>query len=83
MLHLCMTRSRISTTVDTDLLARARLARAGGSDSILIEEALKALLARDREAEIDASYVAYDRQPLNQRDEWGDLASFRSATASS
>jgi hypothetical protein len=31
--------------------------------------------------EIDAAYAAYDRHPLNEPDEWGDLASFRAAAA--
>ena len=30
-------------------------------------------------AEFDASYAAYDRHPLDEGDEWGDLASFRAA----
>ncbi len=38
-----------------------------------------ALLARHRAAEADASYVAYDEYPLDEPDEWGDLASFRRA----
>jgi hypothetical protein len=31
--------------------------------------------------EIDAAYAAYDMHPLNEPDEWGDLASFRAAAA--
>lgn len=42
-----------------------------------------ALLDRHRAAEIDASYAAYDAHPLDERDEWGDLASFREAARSS
>ena len=49
----------------------------------LIDEALKALLSRHRVAELDASYAAYDAYPLDEPDEWGDLASFRSAAAAS
>ena len=78
-----MARVRISTTVDEHLLAAARKARAGANDSVLIDEALDALLARNRAAEIDAAYAAYDRVPVDSRDEWGDLASFRSAAGSS
>ena len=37
---------------------------------------LGALLARHRAVEIDAAYAAYNRLPLDVRDEWGDLASF-------
>ena len=77
--YVCgMARTRISTTVDAELLARAR-ARSGLADSALIDEALAALLARKRAAEIDAAYTAYDVHPLGERDEWGDLASFRAA----
>lgn len=31
-------------------------------------------------AEIDAAYAAYDEQPLDEPDAWGDLASWRAAT---
>jgi hypothetical protein len=41
------------------------------------------LLARHRAAEVDASYTAYDEHPLDETDEWGDLASFRQAAAAS
>ena len=78
-----MTRTRISTTVDAELLASARRVRSGLPDSALIDEALAALLARQRAAEIDAAYAAYDAHPLDERDEWGDLASFRTAAGAS
>ena len=76
-------RTRISTTVDADLLARARRVRSRAPDSVLIDEALAALLARQRAAEIDASYAAYDAHPLDEADEWGDVASFRAAAGTS
>jgi post-segregation antitoxin (ccd killing protein) len=76
-------RTRISTTVDAELLARARRSRSGVSDSALIDEALAALLARQCAAEIDAAYAAYDAHPLDEDDEWGDLASFRAAAGAS
>lgn len=78
-----MGRVRISTTVDERLLAAARETRSGVNDSALIDEALGALLARNRAVEIDAAYGAYDRLPLEGGDEWGDLASFRAAAGSS
>jgi hypothetical protein len=78
-----MPRTRISTTVDAELLASARRARPGLPDSVLMDEALAALLARRRQAEIDAAYSAYDTQPLDAPDEWGDLASFRAAAGAS
>ena len=78
-----MARVRISTTVDERLLAAAREARSGVNDSTLIDEALGALLLRNRAAELDAAYAAYDRLPLDAGDEWGDLASFRAAAGSS
>lgn len=45
--------------------------------------ALHALLMRQRAATLDASYAAYDEQPLEQPDEWADLVSFRRAAAAS
>lgn len=77
-----MGRTRLSTTVDAELLDSARKVSAK-PDSALIDEALAALLARHRAAERDASYAAYDEHPLDEPDEWGDLASFRRAVASS
>jgi hypothetical protein len=78
-----MARARVSTTVDEGLLARARDLRAGVTDAVLLDEALTALLARHRAAELDSAYSAYDAHPLDGPDEWGDLASFRSAAAAS
>ena len=76
-----MSRTRLSTTVDATLLDQARGARSGVSDAVLIDEALSALLSRHRAAVVDASYAAYDEHPLDEPDEWGDLASFRRAAA--
>lgn len=78
-----MARVRISTTVDQELLANARRTRSDLPDSALIDEALAALLARQRAVEIDAAYAAYDVHPLEESDEWGDLASFRRAAGAS
>ena len=78
-----MTRARLSTTVDATLLEHARRVRSGVTDAVLVDEALAALLARHRAAEVDASYAAYDEHPLDEPDEWGDLASFRRAAAAS
>ena len=74
-----MPRVRVSTTVDEGLLEQARGLRSGINDATLIDEALTALLAKHRVAEIDEAYTAYDAHPLDQPDEWGDLASFREA----
>jgi len=78
-----MARTRLSTTVDADLLDRARRTRAGLTDAALIDASLSALLARDRAAEVDAAYAAYDDHPLDEADAWGDLASFRRAAGAS
>jgi len=78
-----MARVRVSTTVDEALLKKARRLHRGTSDAALIDDALDALVARHRAAEIDASYTAYDEHPIDERDEWGDLASFREAAAAS
>jgi len=77
-----MSRTRLSTTVDADLLDSARQV-SGKPDSALIDEALTAWMARHRDAEVDASYAAYDVHPLDEPDAWGDLASFRRAVAAS
>lgn len=76
-----MARVRVSTTVDGEMLEQARRLLGDSGDAVLLDEALRALLARHRAGEIDAAYAAYDDQPLDQRDEWGDLASFRAAAA--
>lgn len=78
-----MNRTRLSTTVDPVLLDSARSLRSGTTDAALVDEALAALLAQHRSAEVDASYAAYDEHPLSEPDEWGDLASFRRAAAAS
>lgn len=78
-----MARVRISTTVDRELLDRARDLRSWGTDAAMLDAALDALAARQRAAEIDASYRAYDRSPLDEPDEWGDLRSWRAAAAAS
>jgi hypothetical protein len=78
-----MSRIRLSTTVDAELLSSARSVRAGITDAALVDEALAALLARHRAAEVDASYAAYDEHPVDEPDEWGDLASWRRAAGAS
>ena len=78
-----MARTRVSTTVDADLLTEARRVAAAGSDATLLDRALGALLAQHRRAEADEAYGAYDEHPIDEPDEWGDLASFRTAAASS
>lgn len=49
----------------------------------MVDEALRALLARHRAVEIDSMYTSYDRHPLEETDDWGDLATFRQAAARS
>ena len=78
-----MTRVRLSTTVDEQLLEDARSVHEGKPDSIVIDDALAALLARHRSAQVDAAYAAYAKHPLDERDEWGDLATFREAAGAS
>ena len=53
-----------------------------GTDAAMVDAALRSLLARHRSAEVDAAYAAYDEHPLDEPDEWGDLASFHDAAAS-
>lgn len=78
-----MTRERVSTTVDGGLLGTARALRAWTNDASLLDAALQALVATHRAGELDATYRAYDEHPLDEADEWGDLASFRAAAGSS
>jgi Arc/MetJ family transcription regulator len=78
-----MARTRVSTTVDENLLARVRQALAPLTDAAMLDQALTALLNHHRAAEIDAAYAAYDERPLEEPDAWGDLASFREAAAAS
>jgi len=60
-----------------------------GSTDIEVDTAVNAIDvrlavdARHRASEIDAAYGAYDRIPIQEPDEWGDLASFSSAAGSS
>lgn len=76
-----MARVRVSTTVDEAVLTEARHLRRGVTDAALLDEALRALLAQHLAGVLDASYAAYDEHPIDEPDEWGDLASFRAAAA--
>lgn len=78
-----MARTRLSTTVDQQLLESARRLRSGITDAALVDEALEALLSRHRSAELDASYAAYDNDPIDGPDDWGNLSTFRQAAAAS
>jgi hypothetical protein len=78
-----MARTRVSTTVDGELLASARQALSALTDAALLDEALAALLDRHRAAEIDTAYAAYEEHPLKEPDIWGDLGSFREAAGAS
>jgi len=78
-----MARTRVSTTVDDELLREARSRTSGLNDAALLDAALDALVARHRSVEVDAAYAAYDEHPLDEPDEWGDLASFRDAAGAS
>lgn len=75
-----MTKARVSTTVDSELLARARALCPGCTDASMIEGALEALLKEHRRAEIDENdRRAYAEHPFDEPDEWGDLASWGEA----
>lgn len=78
-----MARIRVSTTVDESLIEHARRLRSNLNDAALLDEALGALVARYRAAEIDAGYAAYDDHPIDEPDEWGNLAAFHEGAASS
>jgi len=78
-----MTRTRVSTTVDGELLEEARRLRANVNDATLLDEALRALVARNRASEIESAYLIYDELPIDDADEWGNLAEFRAGVAAS
>ena len=86
MVFICytyaMSRIRISTTVDEELLTAARRIE-NVPDSKLLDISLRTLLLEHRAAEIDAMYRAYDKQPLSEGDEWGDLSTWHEAADSS
>ena len=81
MPQLWHARVRVSTTVDEQLLLNAREVFAATTDAALLDEALRSLLRSHRAAGLDAAYAAYDEHPIDEPDEWGDLATFRSAAA--
>lgn len=75
-----MKRTRLSTTVDTDLLNEARSTQQTATDAQLIDLALAALLSQWHSTMVDETYAAaYTTTPLDVSDEWGDLESFRNA----
>lgn len=70
--------------MDKDLLEAARAANEGRNDASLIDSALTALVAQQRAMEIDEGYArAYEEHPIDEAGDWGTLASFREAAASS
>ena len=73
----------MTTTVDADLLGEARRLTPGSNDAAMVDAALTALIARHRPSEVDAGYTPYDDHPIDEPDEWGDLASFRRAASAS
>ena len=76
-------KSRLAT--ETRTLAEKAGVRTpfGHADAALIDEALAALLARHRSAEVDASYKVYDEHPPDEPDAWGDLTSWRRVAGAS
>jgi hypothetical protein len=76
-------RRAVRRTVDEGLLADAREASGGKPDAALLDAALRAFLLRYRAAEHDATDASYDAHPLDEPDEWGHLASLRTAAAAS
>ena len=78
-----MAKVRVSTTVDADLIARARRAHGEATDASLLEAALKALLDSHRRAEVDAAYDrVYSAAPVTEPDAWGDLDAWRRQASS-
>lgn len=66
--------------MDSVLLDDARHTGAGANDAELIDAALAALLRQYRRVQVDEAYEAgYAERPIDEPDDWGDLASFRDA----
>lgn len=78
-----MARIRISTTVDDDLITRARRAHGAGTDSSLLEAALEALLREYRATEINQRYEQGYAQDQPSEDDWGDVTTFLDAAGKS
>jgi hypothetical protein len=76
-----MARIRVSTTVDGAPLAIARELCRRPRDAALLDQTLAAIITCHRLAVIDVAHEAYDVHPIDQPDEWGDLGSFRNASA--
>lgn len=69
-----MSRTRLSTTVDAELLGSARTMRTDITDAALIDKALGVLLQKRRSAEVDATYAAaYSAHPIEGTGQSGDL----------
>lgn len=72
----------MSTTVDSDLLEQARAVEDWKNDATLVEAALRALVKRYHDDEIDdAIRRGYEAHPIDEPDEWGDLASWLDAAS--
>lgn len=74
-----MSREWLRSTVDGELMRSARQLEGWPNGGSLLDAALRSLLSVQRRREIDASYAAYDEHPIDEADEWGDLASFSDA----
>lgn len=69
-----------------DLISRldARAERDNVSRSQLVRDAIADLLSSEPNADLEArTRAAYERHPLSEPDEWGDLESFLDAVRSS
>ena len=77
-----MARTRLSTTVDAELLDTHGVC-APTSPMPPRRRGARSAASLHRAAEVDAGYAAYDAHPLDEPDAWGDLASFRRAAAAS
>lgn len=69
-----MPRIRVSTTVDGELIEKARGYREGVKDADLLDEALGLLVAQERRIEIDRALTeGYTKHPVDEPDRWGVL----------
>ncbi|WP_203568059.1 hypothetical protein [Aestuariimicrobium ganziense] len=69
-----MARVALNITVDGDLLRQARECAGTPSDPELLDQALAALIAQSEKSDPDVR--AWQDNPLDAPDAWGDLASW-------
>ena len=79
-----MSRVKLSTTVDEELLSEARRLHEGMADSALVEAGRAALVRELRDEPLARLYAeAYKRYPADEPDDWGDVRTLLDADGGS